>query len=315
MKGVILAGDLGTFDHRFKGIIPKPLLLVHDKPMIFYPLHMLISSGIKEILIISHPHEMLYYESLLGDGRRWGVSLKYIGTPFPDGISRALFIGANFIGSDDVCVTLADRIFYGNSIKSFFAQKAEEAKNGKATILSSSEDNISKIETILLNNNEEQNIGIEEDSEIFEDKLFSGLFFFPKNVIEKLKDFKILTFGHLPITSILKDYKKNDMLEIKSQDTVFKTLKTNSYEEITSSAQFLLDLKRFSGISVACMDEYAKKERLKPNLVADNLQFNMNTKDQLQDSQQKQKLNLKLRIDSSKNKNYEKNDEISIIRY
>lgn len=291
MKGIILAGDLGTFDHQFKGIIPKPLLLVYDKPMIYYPLHMLISAGIKEILIISSPHEMLYYERLLGDGRRLGVILKYIGTSFPDSFSRALLTGTNFIGSDDVCITLADRIFYGNSIKSFFAEKTEEVKDGKATALCSSEDSINTVEKVLLNYNKEQNINNEEeDSETSEDNLFSGLFFFPNNVIEKSENFKILTFGNLLITSILNEYKKNGKLELKSQEMVFKTLKTNSYEAITNSAQFLLDLKKFSGISVASMDEFTTKAKQKLTIVAENLQFDENEKNLPHYSQRKQKM-------------------------
>jgi len=258
VKGIILAGGSGTRLYPLTKSVSKQLMPIYDKPMIYYPLSVLMLSGIQEVLIISTPGDLPRFEQLLGDGSDIGMSFKFISQPSPDGIAQAFILGKNFIGNDPVCLILGDNIFYGQGINEILSKALNTAKNkNKATIFGSHVIDPEKYGVVDFDANGKA-LNIEEKPiHPKSNYAVTGLYFYPNDVINKVNDVTLSDRGELEITSLNEMYLLEERLEVEIMGRGYAWLDTGTHENLLEASTFIEIIERRQGLKVACIEEIA----------------------------------------------------------
>ena len=258
MKGIILAGGSGTRLYPITKGISKQLLSVYDKPMIYYPLSVLMLSGITEILIISTPQDLPNFKKLLGNGAEIGIEFSYMEQPKPDGIAQAFILGEAFIGNDDVCLILGDNIFYGAGIETLLSDAIRTvAENKKASIFGYYVQDPNRYGVAEFDKSGNV-LSIEEKPEKPKsDYAVVGLYFYPNDVIEIAKSIMPSARGELEITTINQTYLKNDKLKMKLMGRGYAWLDTGTQDSLLEAANFIQTMEKRQGLKIACIEEIA----------------------------------------------------------
>ena len=257
MKGIILAGGSGTRLYPITKGVSKQLLPIYDKPMIFYPLSVLMLAGVKEILVISTPEDLPKFNKLLGDGRDFGINISYKEQPNPDGLAQAFIIGEEFIGNDDVCLVLGDNIFYGSGFSGMLKNAKDNLNKGKSTVFG-----------YYVNDPEQYGVAefdIEGNVISIEEKpknpksnyAVVGLYFYTNDVIKISKNVKPSERGELEITSVNQKYLKQGKLKLELLGRGFAWLDTGTHDSLLEAGNFVKSIESRKGLKVACLEEIA----------------------------------------------------------
>lgn len=259
MKGIILAGGSGTRLYPLTQVISKQLLPIYDKPMIYYPLSMLMLSGIRDILIISTPEDTARFETLLGDGSRFGINLSYKVQPSPDGLAQAFILGEEFIGDDACAMILGDNIFYGNGMRKRLLSAVENAENGRATVFGYYVNDPKRFGVVEFDENWKV-ISIEEKpKEPKSNYAVTGLYYYPKGVSKKAKQVKPSARGELEITTLNQMYLEEDILDVTLLGRGFTWLDTGTTDSLNEASNFVKLMQTHQGIVMSCLEEIAYK--------------------------------------------------------
>jgi glucose-1-phosphate thymidylyltransferase len=258
MKGIILAGGSGTRLYPITKAISKQIIPVYDKPMIYYPLSVLMLAGIRDILIISTPEDIGTYKKLLGDGCQLGISLRYAIQPSPDGLAQAFIIGEQFIGSDHVCMILGDNIFYGYNFRSILE---EAAKLEEGAVVFGYYVNDPERYGVAEFNGEGQVLSIEEKpANPKSNYAVTGLYFYSNDVIKKAKNLKPSARGELEITDLNRLYLEEGRLRVKLLGRGFAWLDTGTHDSLLQASNFIATIEQRQGLKVSCVEEIAYKK-------------------------------------------------------
>jgi len=258
MKGIVLAGGSGTRLHPLTLSVSKQMLPVYDKPMIYYPLSVLMHAGIREILIISTPHDLPNFERLLGDGSNFGLQLSYKEQPSPDGLAQAFIMGESFIGDDDVCMVLGDNIFYGVGLDQLLKSAVKTVeKSQKAVVFGSYVKDPERYGVAEFDSNQNV-VSIEEKPKIPKSNYaVVGLYFYPNSVVKVAKTIKPSDRGELEITSVNVNYLQQNQLKMKVLKRGFAWLDTGTHEALSEATEFVKAIEKRTGQKVACPEEIA----------------------------------------------------------
>jgi glucose-1-phosphate thymidylyltransferase len=257
MKGIILAGGSGTRLYPITKGVSKQLLPLYDKPMIYYPLSVLMLAGIQEILIISTPEDLPNFQKLLGDGKEIGLQLRYAEQPSPDGLAQAFIIGEEFIGTDDVCLVLGDNIFYGVGFSRMLQNARKNVAEGKSTVFGyyvndperygvaefDTKGNVISIEEKP--NDPKSNIAV------------VGLYFYTNDVVQIARNIQPSERGELEITSVNQTYLQQKTLKVELLGRGFTWLDTGTHDSLMQAGQFIETIEKRQGLKVACLEEIA----------------------------------------------------------
>ncbi len=258
MKGIILAGGSGTRLYPITKGVSKQLLPVYDKPMIYYPLSVLMLTGIKEILIISTPEDLPNFKKLLGTGIDLGIKLQYKEQPSPDGLAQAFIIGEEFIGEEDVCMVLGDNIFYGHGLPEMLENAKRNVKEkNKATVFGYYVKDPERYGVAEFD--DKSNVISIEEKPIKAKSNYAvvGLYFYPNNVVQLAKKIKPSDRGELEITSINQEYLKENSLKVELMGRGFAWLDTGTHDSLMEAGQFIETIEKRQGLKVACIEEIA----------------------------------------------------------
>ena len=257
MKGIILAGGSGTRLYPITKGVSKQLLPVYDKPMIYYPLSVLMLAGIQEILIISTPEDLPNFEKLLGDGSEIGLKLSYKEQPSPDGLAQAFIIGAEFIGTDDVCLVLGDNIFYGHGFSGILQNAKNNVAEGKSTVFGYYVNDPERYG--VAEYDEKGNVTSIEEKPTDPKSNFAvvGLYFYTNDVIQIAQTIKPSHRGELEITTVNQVYLKREKLKVQLFGRGFAWLDTGTHDSLMEAGQFIETIEKRQGLKVACLEEIA----------------------------------------------------------
>ncbi len=258
MKGIILAGGSGSRLHPITLATSKQLLPVYDKPMIYYPLSVLMLAGMREVLIITTPEDQLGFKRLLGDGSQFGIELSYVVQPSPDGLAQAFILGEEFIGSDDVCLVLGDNIFYGHGFTNLLSSAVRTVtEESKAAVFGYYVTDPERYGVCTFDADGNVTTIEEKPSVPKSNYAVVGLYFYPNDVIQVAKGIKPSERGELEITTVNQVYLDNQRLKVELMGRGFAWLDTGTHESLLEASHFVETLEKRIGLKVACPEEIA----------------------------------------------------------
>jgi len=258
MKGIVLAGGSGTRLYPITKGISKQLIPIYDKPMVYYPLSALMLAGIREVLLISTPTDLPSFRRLLGDGSDFGIQLQYAEQPSPDGLAQAFIIGADFIGNDDVCLVLGDNIFYGSGLPEILKYAVNTVGTERKGTVFGYRVNDPQRYGVVEFDKHKNCISIEEKPEYPKSNYaVVGLYFYPNDVIQIAQTIKPSKRGELEITTVNKEYLKQDRLKVETLGRGFAWLDTGTHESLSEASTFIEVIEKRTGLKVACLEGIA----------------------------------------------------------
>jgi len=269
MKGIILAGGSGTRLYPITKGVSKQLVPIYDKPMIYYPLSVLMLAGIKEILIITTPQDQQSFINLLGDGEDLGIKIEYVVQPSPDGLAQAFILGEEFLDGDDACLVLGDNIFYGHGLTKLLTQSVKNVEDeNKATVFGYYVKDPERYGVAAFDEDGNVTSIEEKPTDPKSNYAVVGLYFYPNDVVQKAKNVKPSHRGELEITTLNEDYLKEDRLKVELMGRGYAWLDTGTHESLLEASSFIQTIENRQSLKVACLEEiafemgYISKEKL-----------------------------------------------------
>jgi len=260
MKGIILAGGSGTRLYPITKGISKQLVPIYDKPMVYYPLSVLMLAGIQEVLIISTPEDLPRFEKLLGNGEEIGMKFEYIVQPSPDGLAQAFILGRDFIGDDDACLILGDNIYHGHKLSKMLNSAVENAANNKATVFGYHVHDPERYGVVEFDANGDALSIEEKPHKPKSNYAVTGLYFYPNDVVQKAAQVAPSNRGELEITSVNQMYLDEQRLSVELMGRGYAWLDTGTHESLLEASTFIETIEKRQGLKVACIEEIAFEE-------------------------------------------------------